>query len=80
VSEVAAGRPLLCLVDDWALGTEACSRALLTGDEAAESRYREAIGRLGHSRLRVALARAHLLYGEWLRRQHRRLDAARAVA
>jgi DNA-binding CsgD family transcriptional regulator len=60
---------------DWALGTEACSRALLTGDEAAESRYREAIGRLGHSRLRVALARAHLLYGEWLRRQHRRLDA-----
>jgi ATP/maltotriose-dependent transcriptional regulator MalT len=60
---------------DWALGTEACSRALLTGDEAAESRYREAIGRLGRSRLQVALARAHLLYGEWLRRQHRRLDA-----
>jgi tetratricopeptide (TPR) repeat protein len=60
---------------EWALGTEACSRALLTDGEAAETLYREAIGRLGHSRLHVALARAHLLYGEWLRRQGRRLDA-----
>ena len=60
---------------EWALGTEACSRALLTPGEAAESLYHEAIGRLGHSRLQVALARAHLLYGEWLRRQGRRLDA-----
>jgi len=60
---------------EWALGTDALSRALVTDGEAAESLYREAIGRLGHSRLRVALARAHLLYGEWLRRQHRRLDA-----
>ena len=60
---------------EWALGTEARSRALLTDGEAAESLYREAIGRLGHSRLRVALARDHLVYGEWLRRQGRRLDA-----
>jgi DNA-binding CsgD family transcriptional regulator len=60
---------------EWALGTEACLRALLTPGEAAESLYREAISRLGHSRLHVALARAHLLYGEWLRRQGRRLDA-----
>jgi DNA-binding CsgD family transcriptional regulator len=60
---------------EWALGTEACSRALLTDGEAAESLYREAISRLGHSRLQVALARARLLYGEWLRRQGRRLDA-----
>ena len=60
---------------EWALGTEACWRALLSDGEAAERLYREAIGRLGHSRLHVALARAHLLYGEWLRRQGRRLDA-----
>jgi DNA-binding CsgD family transcriptional regulator len=60
---------------EWALGTEACSRALLTPGEAAESLYSEAIGRLGQSHLHVALARAHLVYGEWLRRQNRRLDA-----
>ena len=53
---------------DWALGTQARSRALLTRDEAAEDLYREAIDRLGRSGLRVELARADLLYGEWPRR------------
>jgi DNA-binding CsgD family transcriptional regulator len=60
---------------DWAVGVEARSRALISDDEDAEALYLEAIDRLGRTRLRVELGRAHLLYGEWLRRQRRRRDA-----
>jgi ATP/maltotriose-dependent transcriptional regulator MalT len=60
---------------DSALGIAARCRALLSHDADADDLYREAIDRLARTGLRPELARAHLLYGEWLRRQGRRLDA-----
>jgi DNA-binding CsgD family transcriptional regulator len=60
---------------DWALGIEARVRALHSEGDAAERLYRESIERLGNTRVRVELARSHLLYGEWLRRASRRVDA-----
>ena len=60
---------------EWARGLEARARALVSEDELAEGLYREAIDRLGRTRLRPELARGRLLFGEWLRRAGRRVDA-----
>jgi DNA-binding CsgD family transcriptional regulator len=60
---------------EWSLGIEARVRALLSEGEVADSLYRESIDRLGRTRVRVEVARGHLVYGEWLRREKRRLDA-----
>jgi DNA-binding CsgD family transcriptional regulator len=77
-----AGAPLRRLQEisrasgtDWALGVEARSRALVSEGEEAERLYREAIERLARTQVTIALARAQLLYGEWLRRERRRIEA-----
>jgi DNA-binding CsgD family transcriptional regulator/tetratricopeptide (TPR) repeat protein len=64
---------------DWAKGLETRSRALVSEGQEAEQSYAEAVERFGRTPLRPELARAHLLYGEWLRREHRRLDARRQL-
>ena len=60
---------------DWALGVLAWARAMLSDGQAAEAWYGEAIERLGRTRVAIHLARAQLAYGEWLRRENRRVDA-----
>jgi DNA-binding CsgD family transcriptional regulator/tetratricopeptide (TPR) repeat protein len=60
---------------NWARGAAARSRALVSGGRAAEEEYREAIELLGRTRMATHLARAHLVYGEWLRREKRRAEA-----
>jgi ATP/maltotriose-dependent transcriptional regulator MalT len=60
---------------DWAKGLQARSRAVVCAGQQAGQYYADAVERLGRTPLRPELARTHLLYGEWLRRQNRRLDA-----
>jgi len=70
LSEIAAASG-----SDWAQGAAARARALVTAGRAAEEEYREAIERLSRTRMAAHLARARLSYGEWLRRENRRIDA-----
>jgi DNA-binding CsgD family transcriptional regulator len=58
----------------WASGIEARVRALLSEGEVADDLYRQSIAHLSGTRVRIELARSHLLYGEWLRRERRRLE------
>ncbi len=60
---------------DWALGVEARARALISEGAEADGAYRDAIAKLRRTRVRTELARAHLVYGEWLRRERRRTEA-----
>jgi len=64
---------------DWVLGIAARCRALVSEGDEAERLYREALERIGRTGVHVELARAHLLYGEWLRRAGRRVDARREL-
>jgi DNA-binding CsgD family transcriptional regulator len=73
LDQLAVSTQVAC--NDFALGIEARSRALLADGDEAERWYREAVERLGRTRLRPERARAHLVYGEWLRRENRRVDA-----
>jgi DNA-binding CsgD family transcriptional regulator len=59
----------------WLTGIDARVRALLSGSDAADAHYRESIAQLSRTRARLELARTHLQYGEWLRRERRRIDA-----
>ncbi|MFZ2013057.1 MAG: AAA family ATPase [Nocardioides sp.] len=77
-----AGRSLARLLEttrschtNWALGVAARCRAMVGGDDPVDPLFREAIDRLGRTSWRPELARAHLLYGEWLRREGRRVDS-----
>jgi DNA-binding CsgD family transcriptional regulator len=65
---------------DWSLGIEARIRALMSECEIADALYQESIERLRRTPVRIELARGHLLYGEWLRRETRRLDAREQLA
>jgi DNA-binding CsgD family transcriptional regulator len=65
----------LASASDWALGVSARSRALVSDGADAEASYREAVERLARTPLRIEFGRAHLLYGEWLRRRRRMRDA-----